>query len=168
LEAYTALCDQLKHDESTFWTRFQSYLFVTSALAALLVGMLGLLSRPQAQGQQPAVPVAAIYLSGILVCGIGVFITAAWALLGYRAEAICDHWVEQLKNLERGALRDVTIFTKADEFLVGRKTRLGNQDFTFTGIATVMRIYRAWRLLALGFMILWIALGAIFIWLVSR
>src|SRR5262249_13086505 len=72
LAAYKALCDQLKHDESIFWTRFQSYLFVTAALAALLVGMLGLLSRPQPLGQQPSVPVGAIYLSAILVCGIGL------------------------------------------------------------------------------------------------
>jgi hypothetical protein len=167
LEAYKALCDQLRHDESLFWTRFQSYLFVISALAALLVGVLGLFSRPQPLGQQPSVPPNAIYCSAILVCAIGLVITATWALLSYRAEAMCDHWVEQLKYLERSALQGVEIFTKADEYLEAKQVKLGEQIFNFTGRGTWMRTYLAWRCLAVGFMLLWVILGIIFIFLVA-
>jgi hypothetical protein len=111
LEAYKLLCDQLKHDESMFWTRFQSYLFVSSGLAALLVGLLGLVSRAQPAGQYSDFPISLIYLSAVSVCVIAFMITAAWVLLGARAEAICDHWVEQLKHLEKIAFPDIAIFT---------------------------------------------------------
>jgi hypothetical protein len=46
LEAYKLLADMYVQEDTTFWTRNQTFLLLNSGLVAILVGILGLQSKP--------------------------------------------------------------------------------------------------------------------------
>jgi hypothetical protein len=149
MDAYKILVSMLQNDDNLFWRR-------NDVLIAINGGMLTVIGLMQSS-QAPAYTESSKAIS-VVICGIGVVVCIFWLLIAKRSEAFYNHWVEQLKFLEKEYLTPINTFQIADEFFAKGQIKLG-KDFFKLDFLSRMRMFRAMQFLALVFSFVWLGLG---------
>lgn len=149
LEAYKVLVDMLKKDDILSWQQ-------NGILIAINGGLLTALGS--IQPKDPAVIILSINVISSVICILGVVICCFWCLIANRMESFYNHWYEQLKHLEQNYLKNIQVFTIADNFFEKKQITLGGQIFKLRFLSGLVKMFTVIQFLTIVFIIVWIFL----------
>ena len=156
LEGFKQLCDLLRHEESLFWKRIETFLLISTGLVGIL-GLFGKASQPVLSAVQNMQPAHSGSAFGVIICLIGIMMCLFWLIVVRRSEAFYNHWYEQLKFIEDEYLAPLRLFNTADEYFEKGIIKLGNKPpFKLDPLSKIARIYHVMVGIPLVFLVVWI------------
>ena len=155
IEGYKQLCELLRHEESIFWKRIETFLLISTGL----VGILGFFGKESqailtpVQNVQPAYSGCAF---GVIVSVIGIMLCLFWLIVVRRSEAFYNHWYEQLIFIENKYLGPLRVFNTADEYFEKGMIKLGNKELRLDRLSRIARIYHVMVGIPVMFLVVWV------------
>lgn len=155
IEGYKQLCDFLRHEESIFWKRIETFLLISTGLIGIL-GFFGKTSQTILTPVKNMQPGYSGCVFGAIVCIIGIMLCLFWLIVVRRSEAFYNCWYEQLIFIENQYLSPLRVFRTADEYFEKGMIKLGNKELKLDLLSRVARIYHVMVGIPLMFLVVWI------------
>lgn len=155
IEGFKQLCDLLRHEESLFWKRIETFLLISTGLVGIL-GLFGKASQSVLSSVQNVQPAHSGSIFGIIICIIGITMCLFWLIVVRRSEAFYNHWYEQLMFIEDQYLAPLRVFNTADEYFEKGIIELGNKTLELDRLSKIARIYHVMVGIPVVFLLVWI------------
>lgn len=155
IESFKQLCDFLRHEESIFWKRIETFLLISTGLIGIL-GFFGRVSQPVLAPVQNVQPANSGCVFGIIICVIGIMLCLFWLIVVRRSEAFYNHWYEQLIFIEDNYLSPLRVFNLADEYFEKGIIKLGDKELKLDRVSRIARIYHVMVGIPVMFLFVWI------------
>jgi hypothetical protein len=158
LEVYKLLVALFEHEEQMSWNRTQAFMVING----VMITALGVIRPTQSTTTNVPLPTSMTSTPKelfVAICVIGALISFLWFTTILRSEAFYNHWIDQLKYIEKEYLAPIKTFQLADDYFAKGEVVLGEEKFKLPKVAKVIHIYQVLVLTSVSFLIIWSVLA---------